>query len=150
MFSFFFFKQKTAYEIKECDWSSDVCSSDLVPEKDLRHQAAEIAVVPAESFCGDAAFPPSAPLPPPPADILPPRDPLAALKKHRADSKNQTPKKHHEEVDEPDLIEELKRAMDKRRYAIAATKEPVSQGNNSDDKDGKDAADGVERHAFNH
>eukprot|EP01086_Lenisia_limosa_P004369 TRINITY_DN195_c1_g1_i3.p1 TRINITY_DN195_c1_g1~~TRINITY_DN195_c1_g1_i3.p1 ORF type:complete len:119 (+),score=11.25 TRINITY_DN195_c1_g1_i3:58-414(+) len=24
---FFFFKQKTAYEIKECDWSSDVCSS---------------------------------------------------------------------------------------------------------------------------
>ena len=25
-----FFKQKTAYEIKECDWSSDVCSSDLV------------------------------------------------------------------------------------------------------------------------
>ena len=29
-FVFFFFKQKTAYEIKECDWSSDVCSSDLV------------------------------------------------------------------------------------------------------------------------
>ena len=29
MFIFFFFKQKTAYEIKECDWSSDVCSSDL-------------------------------------------------------------------------------------------------------------------------
>src|ERR1051326_6524735 len=26
---FFFFKQKTAYEIKECDWSSDVCSSNL-------------------------------------------------------------------------------------------------------------------------
>ena len=26
---FFFFKQKTAYEIKECDWSSEVCSSDL-------------------------------------------------------------------------------------------------------------------------
>src|ERR1051326_9400968 len=29
IFVFFFFKQKTAYEIKECDWSSDVCSSDL-------------------------------------------------------------------------------------------------------------------------
>ena len=27
--SFFFFKQKTAYEILTCDWSSDVCSSDL-------------------------------------------------------------------------------------------------------------------------
>ena len=25
----FFFKQKTAYEIVDCDWSSDVCSSDL-------------------------------------------------------------------------------------------------------------------------
>ena len=28
---FFFFKQKTAYEIGTGDWSSDVCSSDLVP-----------------------------------------------------------------------------------------------------------------------
>src|ERR1043165_913603 len=27
--SFFFFKQKTAYEIRPRDWSSDVCSSDL-------------------------------------------------------------------------------------------------------------------------
>src|SRR6056300_537521 len=26
--SFFFLKKKTAYEISECDWSSDVCSSD--------------------------------------------------------------------------------------------------------------------------
>ena len=26
---FFFFKQKTAYEISECDWRSDVCASDL-------------------------------------------------------------------------------------------------------------------------
>jgi len=26
----FFFKQKTAYEIVDCDWSSDVCSSDLI------------------------------------------------------------------------------------------------------------------------
>jgi len=26
---FFFFKQKTAYEILDGDWSSDVCSSDL-------------------------------------------------------------------------------------------------------------------------
>eukprot|EP01046_Picozoa_sp_COSAG06_P117575 COSAG06_NODE_64656_length_259_cov_0.581250_1_plen_40_part_10 len=25
---YYFFKQKTAYEISECDWSSDVCSSD--------------------------------------------------------------------------------------------------------------------------
>src|SRR3546814_8551874 len=28
-FCFFFFKQKTAYEMRFSDWSSDVCSSDL-------------------------------------------------------------------------------------------------------------------------
>src|SRR3546814_4961629 len=27
---FFFFKQKTAYELRISDWSSDVCSSDLL------------------------------------------------------------------------------------------------------------------------
>src|SRR3546814_5132075 len=31
---FFFFKQKTAYEMRISDWSSDVCSSDL-PASDL-------------------------------------------------------------------------------------------------------------------
>src|SRR3546814_13341925 len=29
LLSFFFFKQKTAYEMRISDWSSDVCSSDL-------------------------------------------------------------------------------------------------------------------------
>src|SRR3546814_4190886 len=29
-FIFFFFKQKTAYEMRISDWSSDVCSSDLL------------------------------------------------------------------------------------------------------------------------
>src|SRR3546814_2042736 len=29
---FFFFKQKTAYEMRISDWSSDVCSSDLLAE----------------------------------------------------------------------------------------------------------------------
>ena len=32
--SFFFFKQKTAYEVYQCDWSSDVCSSDLATSRD--------------------------------------------------------------------------------------------------------------------
>src|SRR3546814_2012055 len=32
----FFFKQKTAYEMRISDWSSDVCSSDLFP--DMRQQ----------------------------------------------------------------------------------------------------------------
>ncbi len=35
-FGIFFFKQKTAYEIKECDWSSDVCSSDLSRDEHVR------------------------------------------------------------------------------------------------------------------
>src|SRR5213079_1871941 len=33
---FFFFKQKTAYEITTGDWSSDVCSSDLAAH--LKHE----------------------------------------------------------------------------------------------------------------
>src|SRR3546814_7772888 len=32
---FFFFKQKTAYEMRISDWSSDVCSSDLVRQRPL-------------------------------------------------------------------------------------------------------------------
>src|SRR3546814_2913139 len=42
---FFFFKQKTAYEMRISDWSSDVCSSDLGATKEYdrarRHQRAE-------------------------------------------------------------------------------------------------------------
>src|SRR3546814_17713903 len=33
---FFFFKQKTAYELRISDWSSDVCSSDLGAEQRRR------------------------------------------------------------------------------------------------------------------
>src|SRR3546814_6941894 len=32
---FFFFKQKTAYEMRISDWSSDVCSSDLLIVREL-------------------------------------------------------------------------------------------------------------------
>src|SRR5881227_4268348 len=38
---FFFFKQKTAYEITVRDWSSDVCSSDLTPERAVGTDAAD-------------------------------------------------------------------------------------------------------------
>src|SRR3546814_1236375 len=31
----FFFKQKTAYEVRISDWSSDVCSSDLLYKQNL-------------------------------------------------------------------------------------------------------------------
>src|SRR3546814_6009748 len=36
---FFFFKQKTAYEMRISDWSSDVCSSDLQPMNDASDAA---------------------------------------------------------------------------------------------------------------
>src|SRR3546814_859782 len=35
MFGFFFFKQKTAYEMRISDWSSDMCSSDLYRYADI-------------------------------------------------------------------------------------------------------------------
>src|SRR3546814_10129542 len=50
-FYFFFFKQKTAYEMRISDWSSDVCSSDLrqcgefLPEATVREMRAADAVL---------------------------------------------------------------------------------------------------------
>src|SRR3546814_8169846 len=38
---FFFFKQKTAYEMRISDWSSDVCSSDLHREDRIAGRRAE-------------------------------------------------------------------------------------------------------------
>src|SRR3546814_3448408 len=38
---FFFFKQKTAYEMRISDWSSDVCSSDLLERRVLVAQSAQ-------------------------------------------------------------------------------------------------------------
>src|SRR3546814_8749259 len=61
---FFFFKQKTADEVRISDWSSDVCSSDLLPfggaighrvtsRSDSHHGAApgSVAVTPSNSSC---------------------------------------------------------------------------------------------------
>src|SRR3546814_5185074 len=44
---FFFFKQKTAYEMRISDWSSDVCSSDLFLARDVlkRHPGATVIAV---------------------------------------------------------------------------------------------------------
>src|SRR3546814_12958426 len=39
MYVFFFFKQKTAYELLISDWSSDVCSSDLASAFSSRYCA---------------------------------------------------------------------------------------------------------------
>src|SRR3546814_1075462 len=45
---FFFFKQKTAYEMRISDWSSDVCSSDLFDALD-----AVIARIRAQTVAAD-------------------------------------------------------------------------------------------------
>src|SRR3546814_8208813 len=58
VFYFFFFKQKTAYEMRISDWSSDVCSSDLTPS---RRTAARISPGSAETM-SSAAMPGSGPV----------------------------------------------------------------------------------------
>src|SRR3546814_18214639 len=40
--SIFFFKQKTAYEMRISDWSSDVCSSDLAGH--IHHLRAQVGI----------------------------------------------------------------------------------------------------------
>ena len=45
---FFFFKQKTAYEIVSRDWSSDVCSSDLAHADNLESLADRLESLEAE------------------------------------------------------------------------------------------------------
>src|SRR3546814_5724863 len=50
--AFFFFKQKTAYEMRISDWSSDVCSSDLA-RPELHRRRVENAVVDAQPHAGD-------------------------------------------------------------------------------------------------
>src|SRR3546814_18555245 len=48
----FFFKQKTAYEMRISDWSSDVCSSDL---SDMALGSAQYALGQTRLFMGDVA-----------------------------------------------------------------------------------------------
>src|SRR3546814_5039726 len=52
---FFFFKQKTAYEMRISDWSSDVCSSDLtyLPVRKLVRIEAALAEVKRRNVSGD-------------------------------------------------------------------------------------------------
>src|SRR3546814_3289652 len=67
---FFFFKQKTAYEMRISDWSSDVCSSDLVQISNWRRAMTRVVSLFLPSWstdrlrrkAGDAAHPAEAPL----------------------------------------------------------------------------------------
>src|SRR3546814_7874794 len=56
---FFFFKQKTAYELRISDWSSDVCSSDLFEQGRHEHRDSLISKParhpgPRKFLCDDA------------------------------------------------------------------------------------------------
>src|SRR3546814_6758455 len=48
MLCIFFFKQKTAYEMRISDWSSDVCSSDLFEDDDITMRTGEWQVTDAD------------------------------------------------------------------------------------------------------
>src|SRR3546814_1006151 len=48
----FFFKQKTAYEMRISDWSSDVCSSDLARQHRLLEPAGHLRRIPLSRAAG--------------------------------------------------------------------------------------------------
>src|SRR3546814_3935246 len=73
LYLFFFFKQKTAYEMRISDWSSDVCSSDL----SHRHTA----------FPGTTLTPPPQPQTRRLAAILPPRPRTCGTLKARSEER---------------------------------------------------------------
>src|SRR3546814_5751085 len=50
---FVFFKQKTAYEMRISDWSSDVCSSDLCTDRARKHRS---AIIPTARLSGFGAM----------------------------------------------------------------------------------------------
>src|SRR3546814_2610327 len=50
MLDFFFFKQKTAYEMRISDWSSDVCSSDLHSAEEKQVLAERVQARPAQEW----------------------------------------------------------------------------------------------------
>src|SRR3546814_1772314 len=80
MFCFvFFFKQKTAYEMRISDWSSDVCSSDL-PDARPRSGCPD---QPPAARSDHAPARAAAPGPPPAPDLAAPANPRKA---HRAPS----------------------------------------------------------------
>src|SRR3546814_3625381 len=50
MFHCFFFKQKTAYEMRISDWSSDVCSSDLPADSEAMKSDPDINLLQQEGL----------------------------------------------------------------------------------------------------
>src|SRR3546814_8491018 len=52
---FFFFKHKTAYELRISDWSSDVCSSDLIAQPIMQSSTAA-GSIPERSTAAEMAW----------------------------------------------------------------------------------------------
>src|SRR3546814_2712430 len=50
----FFFKQKTAYEMRISDWSSDVCSSDLISDERSDEKVSDIRLFGSRTSCSIA------------------------------------------------------------------------------------------------
>src|SRR3546814_9680646 len=107
--SFFFFKQKPAYEMRISDWSSDVCSSDLEPQLRMPEIAAgligEQRMIPA--ILG---------LPDQPCQVLP-------VMEHRLDAQRIGRRRHHarhhrpREIDGPEpRVEALDPALPVMRF----------------------------------
>src|SRR3546814_2071406 len=57
LYVFFFFKQKTAYEMRISDWSSDVCSSDLARANRGEDLGAAVEPVAEAALTEEAAAP---------------------------------------------------------------------------------------------
>src|SRR3546814_4960016 len=53
LYCFFFCKQKTEYEMRISDWSSDVCSSDLMTDLQARHETLAAALWPSAGRLGE-------------------------------------------------------------------------------------------------
>src|SRR3546814_2113898 len=51
VYFFFFFKQKTAYEMRISDWSSDVCSSDLPSTKVMWISSCGVSLFIVQKLC---------------------------------------------------------------------------------------------------
>src|SRR3546814_12246199 len=69
---FFFFKQKTAYEMRISDWSSDVCSSDLIFVYNSANSGEEEVRKPAEEQVVIAELPRELPRSTPPIQLAAP------------------------------------------------------------------------------
>ncbi len=94
------------------------------------------------SFMGDIN---AAPLPPPLPNLEPPKDPLAALKKHKVENKIQSPKAHDKKTSGEDFMDQLQKAIISRHAAIEGVK---TQDNHCDDEAWNDDVNNAEHSGF--